>query len=75
MVVRSAITQLKKAHTQIERCCPEKPEELTNEDDIKTTIKLFTNNYRAVSEVHLKLTKLQKAVGFAQTTTRKQFSK
>ena len=52
--------------TPIERgLSPSNPEQLTKEDDIKPMIKLFTNNYKAVPDVQLKLAQLQESMGLA----------
>ena len=57
------MSQLDAAVHQLKGDFPSNPEELTNEDNIKTLIKLFTLNYKAVPDVQQKLAQLQESMG------------
>ena len=65
VAIRRAVSQFNAALHQLEGDCPSNPEQLTNEDDIKAMIKMFTNNYKAVPDVQLKLAQLQESMGLA----------
>ena len=47
--------QLNSALHQLKSVCPSKPEELSNEDDPKSIINLFTNRYRSAQDTQQKI--------------------
>ena len=67
VAIRRAVSQLEAALHQLKENCPCKPEELTNEDNIKTLIKVFTYNNKAVPEVQQNLAQLQESMGLASS--------